>query len=192
MLGLAFGVTRAEAPAWVQALGSIAAIGVAIFIADKQRKDLRQQRIDEIRIHQDRVLKGLRSEMTLAFEGVKNIAADIASQYASNKLTVYNEHHNVYVFDAVHEVVLSIPNDEIRVQIIRFYSGVRSFARELEIHSQRVKNTEDTGTIRDSLREDQEWLLTCAKDLADIKQSFDDAMEKYVFLEDDHAASANT
>lgn len=73
MIGIALGVTRAEAPAWVQAVGSFAAIGIAIWIA-------RAQHSNDKRMDADR---RVRSEI-LRLEAVKAII--IKTHTVANKV----------------------------------------------------------------------------------------------------------
>lgn len=141
MVGLAFCVSRVEAPAWVQAFGSIIAIVIAVMIASWQLKKTNEAKLLEA----ERTFRGnllaISSEVKLVNVQIARHSLEILKAKKHGVWKIYPQFEVSYpVYLANVGVLGQIENDELREQIIIFYTSVDRFYVLMNTYAEIARN----------------------------------------------------
>ncbi|MNS20060.1 hypothetical protein D3C72_517910 [compost metagenome] len=172
MIGIALGVTRLEGPAVIQAIGSIAAVAVAIWVMNRQSTRAREEVIEQRQFEDGRkfrtvlaILESLLHSSVASVIEFKKIQSEFPNVFvhkfsAIQKLQLTNFSD---MKDALLQVPLwEVPDHKLVIQITRclraqtdcieaFEHALRAIQRFDDMHEMREYNFEIEGAMNDRI-----------------------------------------
>lgn len=141
LIGRHYCLTRADWPGWLQAVGSIWAILVAVWVSWQQAESQRQRDEDAQRAEINGLIKSLLAEVetTLQYAG-NEIAGELEQVEPGTPFLsrIRLPEYPFPIFDTLIPRLGTIGDDALRRQIVHGYSRAKSFALTLNMHSDLV------------------------------------------------------
>lgn len=162
-----FGLNGSEWASWAQALGSVAAVGIAIWVPyrqhEKERAREQEREVEEVQ----NILLGIRDELEVLVSGLREkIGNELAESPADKPFwTTWPPPTNPFVvYLSVANRIGMVPDYELRKLIIVTYSLADSFLVTFDEHNKMVERVSDltlqdksTGsTLRQVMQQDAE------------------------------------
>lgn len=152
-----YGVASSEAAGWVQAIGSIAAIGVAIWVSHRQHEKEKERSSEDDKIELVNMLRSIRDEISVVTE---EFAANSGKQlFEGAEGTAYMfkvplGDRNFPIYEAYVEKIGKIPHEDLRRLIVIAYGRALGVVQGLKMNNALVEKFEDADYLARVMNDD--------------------------------------